>query len=186
MPSWPRWPRVFLTHSISSGRHYRLINPHFAVFSNDSNRTQVLPFQFNQQYARSFAYQILIGLSTNFIGYGLAGLTRKFLVYPAYCLWPASLVTIALNSALHKENSIPVPGPFKKMYSASRYRFFMYAFAAMFVYFWFPNYIMQVLTYFSWMTWIAPNNHTLDVLAGFNAASVSVLAVVKMAGWPIC
>ncbi|KAH6659271.1 OPT oligopeptide transporter [Truncatella angustata] len=134
--------------------------------------TQILPFQFNQQYARSFGYQILIGLSTNFIGYGLAGLTRKFLVYPAYCMWPASLVTIALNSALHKEHNIPVLGPFKKMYSSSRYRFFFYAFTAMFIYFWFPNFIFQVLTYFSWMTWIAPENHTLDVLTGFNSAGL--------------
>lgn len=35
--------------------------------------TQVLPQYFNQPYAKSFAYQILIALSTNFIGYGLAG-----------------------------------------------------------------------------------------------------------------
>lgn len=41
--------------------------------------TQVLPQYFNQQYARSFAYQFLIALSTNFIGYGLAGLTRRFI-----------------------------------------------------------------------------------------------------------
>lgn len=27
---------------------------------------------------------------------------------------------------------------------------------------------MPVLTYFSWMTWIAPNNHTLNILTGFN------------------
>ncbi len=35
--------------------------------------TQVLPQYFNQQYARDFGYQILIALSTNFIGCGLAG-----------------------------------------------------------------------------------------------------------------
>lgn len=27
---------------------------------------------------------------------------------------------------------------------------------------------MPILAYFSWMTWIAPNNHTLNVLTGFN------------------
>lgn len=36
------------------------------------------------------------------MGYGLAGLTRRFLVYPSFCIWPRSLVTIALNGALHK------------------------------------------------------------------------------------
>ncbi|KAL0938315.1 opt oligopeptide transporter [Colletotrichum truncatum] len=129
--------------------------------------TQVLPQYFNQPYAKSFAYQILIALSTNFIGYGLAGLTRRFIVYPSYCVWPASLVTIALNSALHNETNTAVPGPFKKLYSMTRYKFFLWSFGAMFIYFWFPNYIFEVLTFFSWMTWISPSNHNLEILTGF-------------------
>ncbi|KAK2048969.1 OPT oligopeptide transporter [Colletotrichum somersetense] len=129
--------------------------------------TQVLPQYFNQPYAKSFAYQLLIGLSTNFIGYGLAGLTRRFIVYPSYCVWPASLVTIALNSALHNENNVAVPGPFRRLYSMTRYKFFLWSFGAMFVYFWFPNYIFEVLTFFSWMTWISPNNHNLEIMTGF-------------------
>jgi OPT family oligopeptide transporter len=44
---------------------------------------QYLPQYFNQSYAGRFSYQILIALSTNFIGYGIAGLCRRFLVYPA-------------------------------------------------------------------------------------------------------
>ena len=67
--------------------------------------TQVLPQFFNQPYARGFAYQILISLGTNFIGYGIAGLCRRFLVYPSFCVWPASLVTIALNAAFHTEKN---------------------------------------------------------------------------------
>lgn len=66
-------------------------------------------------------------------------------------------MTIALNSALHHEENHTVPGPFKKLYSMSRFKFFMWAFGAMFVYFWFPNYLFEALTFFSWMTWIAPN-----------------------------
>jgi OPT family small oligopeptide transporter len=129
--------------------------------------TQVLPQYFNQSYAKDFGYQILIALSTNFIGYGLAGLTRRFLVYPSYCVWPASLVTIALNSALHNETNHSVPGPFRKLYSMSRYKFFLWSFGAMFVYFWFPNFIFEALTFFSWMTWIAPENHDLEIWTGF-------------------
>lgn len=135
---------------------------------------QVLPQFFNQSYARNFGYQILIALSTNFIGYGLAGLTRRFIVYPTYCVWPASLVTIALNSALHNDANPTVPGPFKKLFSMSRNRFFMWSFGAMFVYFWFPNYLFEALTYFSWMTWIAPDNLNLNILTGFqNGLGVS-------------
>ena len=136
--------------------------------------TQVLPQFFNQQYARNFGYQFLIGMSTNFIGYGLAGLTRRFIVYPAYCVWPASLVTIALNAALHRDSNPAVPGPFKRIYSMSRYKFFLWAFGAMFIYFWLPNYLFQALSFFSWMTWIAPDNLPLNILTGFqNGLGVS-------------
>ncbi|KAH9890262.1 OPT oligopeptide transporter [Xylariomycetidae sp. FL2044] len=175
MPDW-RFTLFGTEHRLNPGRFNKKEHMLIAIMATTAKSlpytqyviwTQVLPQYFNQQYARSFGYQILIGLSTNFIGYGLAGLTRRFLVYPAYCIWPASLVTIALNSALHNEMNVPVMGPFKKMFTMSRYRFFMWAFCAMFVWFWFPNWIFQALTYFSWMTWIAPNNLNLNILTGF-------------------
>ncbi|KAL3421527.1 OPT oligopeptide transporter [Phlyctema vagabunda] len=37
----------------------------------------------------------------------------------------------------------------------------------MFVYFWFPNYLFEALTYFSWMSWIAPNHVNLNTITGF-------------------
>lgn len=98
----------------------------------------------------------------------MAGLTRRFLVYPSYCVWPASLVTIALNRAFHSEENVPVDGPFRTIFRASRYKFFLITFSAMFVYFWFPNYIFTALSIFSWMSWIAPNNLNLNTIVGFN------------------
>lgn len=67
--------------------------------------TQWMDKYFGQKYAKSFAYQILLALSTNIMGYGFAGLSRRFLVYPSFCLYPRSLVTIALNKALHNGES---------------------------------------------------------------------------------
>ncbi|KAM7200716.1 OPT oligopeptide transporter [Naviculisporaceae sp. PSN 640] len=180
--AWERWVPDYRfklfgrEHSLNPGPFNKKEHMLIAIMANTAKSlpytqyivwTQVLPQYFNQQYARSFGYQILISLSTNFIGYGLAGLTRRFIVYPTYCVWPASLVTIALNSALHNDRNTAVPGPFKKIYSMSRYNFFMWAFGAMFVYFWFPNYLFEALTYFSWMTWIAPDNLNLNILTGF-------------------
>lgn len=66
------------------------------------------------------------------------------------------------------EANHPVPGPFKKIYNMSRYRFFMVAFAAMFVWFWFPDYIFGALSLFNWIAWIAPNNFTLTAITGVN------------------
>jgi hypothetical protein len=42
----------------------------------------------------------------------------------------------------------------------------MYCFGAMFVYFWFPVYIIQAVSCFNWMTWIAPDNVNLAAVTG--------------------
>ena len=42
----------------------------------------------------------------------------------------------------------------------------MYCFTAMFIYFWFPGYILQAMSYFNWITWIAPDNVKLAAIAG--------------------
>ncbi|KAM7205191.1 sexual differentiation process protein 2 [Naviculisporaceae sp. PSN 640] len=129
---------------------------------------QVLPQYFNMPWANNVLYQVLIGLSTNLIGYGLAGICRRFLVYPAYCVWPNSLVTIGMNSAFHDASTetATVIGPFNSVWKMSRLRLFAWLFGAMFVYFWFPYYIFTALSYFSWMTWIAPDNAPLAWITG--------------------
>ena len=122
---------------------------------------QYLPLFFNQAWAGSFGYQISIALSTNFIGYGLAGLTRRFLVYPSRAVWPSTLATIALNRAFHSGTNPPANGR-----AVSRMRWFTYCFVAMFIYFWFPNYLVAAMSYFNWTTWIAPDNVHLAAITG--------------------
>ncbi|KAK3387931.1 OPT oligopeptide transporter protein-domain-containing protein [Podospora didyma] len=164
-------------HSLNPGPFNRKEHMLITIMSNVAKSTpytnyivwiQYLPQYFNQSWAINIGYQLLIALSTNFIGYGLAGLCRRFLVYPAYCVWPSSLVTIALNSAFHdvSTETAVVPGPFKSIWRISRLKYFCWAFGLMFVYFWFPNYIFSALSYFSWMTWIAPDNADLAIITG--------------------
>lgn len=93
---------LYLSHENATTLSFLLIP--FPVF------TQWMDKYFGQKYAKSFAYQILLALSTNIMGYGFAGLTRRFLVYPSFCLYPRSLVTIALNKALHNGESGPDQG----------------------------------------------------------------------------
>ncbi|KAJ3333658.1 hypothetical protein HDU76_005402 [Blyttiomyces sp. JEL0837] len=47
---------------------------------------------------------ILLAVITQFWGYGLAGICRKYLVRPAVMLWPATLSTLALLRSLHEQN----------------------------------------------------------------------------------
>jgi OPT family small oligopeptide transporter len=164
-------------HSLNPGAFSKKEHMLITIMANVAYQTpytnyvvwsQYLPQYFNQKYAGQFAYQLLIAFGTNFIGYGMAGLSRRFLVYPASCVWPASLVTIALNQAFHNEANTSVLGPFKKVFTMSRFKFFLVSFGAMFVWFWFPNFIWTSLSIFSWMSWIAPNNIHLNTITGMN------------------
>ena len=109
-----------------------------------------------------WGYQILLILSTNFLGVGLAGIMRKFAVYPVKAVWPSILPSLALNKALL------TPSKKEKIngWKISSYMFFFVTFWASFVYFWIPDYLFQALSYFNWMTWIKPDNVNLAVVTG--------------------
>ncbi|KAM0233878.1 hypothetical protein ACHAPO_006746 [Fusarium lateritium] len=134
--------------------------------------TSWLKKYFDLPFAADFGFQICLSLSMNLLGFGLAGLVRRFLVYPSFCIWPRSLATVALNQSLHNgkfnkySGNTSVLGPFKKIYNMSRYRFFMLSFAAMFVWFWFPDLIVSALSLFNWLAWISPNNFNLTAITG--------------------
>ncbi|KAJ7155159.1 OPT-domain-containing protein [Mycena filopes] len=144
----------------------RMIPSTYNVHHSELNAVQIvwvqyLPIYFNQPWATNFGYQILVALSTNLIGYGLAGLTRRFLVYPARAIWQGNLGAIALNRTFHQEKSYVANG-----WHISRLRWFTYCFLAMFAYYWFPVFICQALSYFNWMTWISPENVSLAAVTG--------------------
>lgn len=112
--------------------------------------------------ADSAAFRILLALSSQLLGYGCAGIARRFLVYPSTMIWPICLSQIALNKALHHDDGgIQVPG-----WKITRFRFFLYCFIGMFFYFWLPGYLFQALSFFNWITWISPNNVTLALVTG--------------------
>lgn len=123
--------------------------------------TQKLPMFYDNEWA-NIGYQTLLIMSTQFVGFGFAGVMRRLTVYPVRAVWPTILPTIALNRALAStEPKKTVHG-----WSVSRYRFFAYVFSGAFVYFWIPNYLFQGLSIFNWITWIAPNNFNLAAITG--------------------
>ncbi|KAF5006554.1 hypothetical protein FDECE_7080 [Fusarium decemcellulare] len=128
--------------------------------------TSWLEKYFDMPFAADFGFQVCLSLSMNLLGFGLAGLARRFLVYPSFCIWPRSLATVALNQSLHNESNSAVKGPFKRIYSMTRYKFFLLSLAAMFVWFWFPEHIASALSLFNWLAWISPDNFTLTAITG--------------------
>ncbi|KAL1408598.1 hypothetical protein Q8F55_005411 [Vanrija albida] len=130
--------------------------------------TQSMPFYFDQPFARKFGYQILNTLGANFSGYGMAGLIRRFVVFPSFAIWPQILPTLALNKAFHADDTDTVPGPFGRTYNWSRLKVFLVLFVAMFVWFWIPDFIFQALSTFNWMAWIAPDNAAYTAIVATN------------------
>ncbi|KAL7768693.1 hypothetical protein ACKLNR_000077 [Fusarium oxysporum f. sp. zingiberi] len=120
-------------------------------------------FYGEKNLSNSIPWQILTLISTQFMGYGCAGLVRRFLVYPPSMIWPKALANIALAKALNKDNGHSkdtVHG-----WKLSRYKFLI-CFTSMFFYFWIPNYLFKALYLFNWPTRISPGNVTLALIAG--------------------
>ncbi|KIW42659.1 OPT family small oligopeptide transporter [Exophiala oligosperma] len=112
----------------------------------------------------SYGYIFLTILSTQSVGYGIAGLTRRWVVDPSYITWPQTLANAVLFQTLHRERG---PGDFVSGWTISRYRFFFYAFLASFAWFWLPGYLFTALSTFTWICWIRPDNVVVNQLFGY-------------------
>lgn len=131
------------------------------IYVNSNITVQKMSFWYNNQWV-DFGYQVLLCLSSQFMGFGFAGIMRKFLVYPVSAIWPSVMPTLALNKALMQpEKKANING-----WTISRYSFYFICTAASFVYFWIPDYLFQALSTFNWTTWIAPNNLNLATITG--------------------
>lgn len=124
-------------------------------------QVQKMDIFYNNKWV-DFGYQFLLMFFTNFMGFGLAGLVRKFVVYPESAIWPTNLPTLALNSALMQpEKKESING-----WRISRYNFLFLTTALSFLWYWVPDYLFTALSTFNWMTWISPNNVNLAVITG--------------------
>ena len=136
---------------------------------------------------------ILFVITSQVLGYGIAGIMRKFLVWPSAMIWPANLVNCALFRTLHDDNVLnegQEVGMKKSRWTMSRLRFFFLASFFQFLCYWFPGYIFPVLSLFSWVCMIKPDNVVLSQLTGVNGLGIGSLeldwnAWVSFLGSPI-
>nr|XP_019047282.1 OPT family small oligopeptide transporter [Kwoniella bestiolae CBS 10118]OCF26212.1 OPT family small oligopeptide transporter [Kwoniella bestiolae CBS 10118] len=121
------------------------------------------PAFFNDpEIADQKGFQFLVVLSTQFLGFGVAGLARDYLVYPSAMTWPLNLAKLSLFNALHRRKQDPPVHGWK----ISMFRFCLYATTASFIWFFFTAFIFPALTYFNWPTWINPTNKKLAIIMG--------------------
>lgn len=111
-----------------------------------------------------WGWQMLLGITTLCTGYGIAGLARRFLVWPAAMIWPSDLVNCALFYTLHDHS--PSDPAKTGGWSIGRYRWFLIVWCGSFAWYFFPGWIFTGLSWFCWVTWIYPENVLVNQLFG--------------------
>ncbi|KAK4842834.1 hypothetical protein QYF36_000639 [Acer negundo] len=99
----------------------------------------------------TFVVSLLVVITTQVLGFGWAGVFRRYLVEPAAMWWPQNLVQVSLFRALHEKEERTKGG-------LTRNQFFLIAFVCSFAYYVFPGYLFPMLTSLSWMCWIFPSS----------------------------
>ena len=127
---------IFMMANISSAPSYAM------------NTIVVSELYYGLNFGIGFNFALI--LSTQMTGLGLAGVARRFLVWPASMVWPANLVSCTLLNTLHAGEDVDPRG------GITRFRFFLYVTGATFAWSFLPNFLFQALSYFSWVCWIAP------------------------------
>ncbi|CAO2188002.1 unnamed protein product [Urochloa humidicola] len=82
---------------------------------------------------------MLLAQTTQLLGYGWAGLFRKFLVDSAYMWWPMNLVQVTLFRAMHEEEKRPRGG-------LTRLQFFIIVMICSFAYYLIPGYLFPSIS----------------------------------------
>ncbi|KAJ8592476.1 OPT superfamily oligopeptide transporter [Rhizopogon salebrosus TDB-379] len=119
----------------------------------------IVVIQINYDVSVDYWFSVLLVVATQLTGFGLAGICRRFLVWPASMVWPQNLVTCTLLNTLHAEDD-DEPG------SMTRYKYFLLVLGGAFFFFFIPGYLFSALSVFSWICWIMPNNIPVNQLFG--------------------
>ncbi|KAL2128596.1 hypothetical protein VTI74DRAFT_8947 [Chaetomium olivicolor] len=113
-----------------------------------------------------FLWQLMLVVSTQSLGYGIAGMMRRFLVYPASMIWPGNLVSVTLMNAMYE--TVDDRDPSVIGGSMPRYWWFSLVTFGAFVYYFIPGFLAQFLSSFAFMTWLAPNSPVVNQLFGYS------------------
>ncbi|XP_062168458.1 oligopeptide transporter 1 [Alnus glutinosa] len=105
------------------------------------------------------AAAFLLSQTTQMLGYGWAGLFRKYLVDSPYMWWPANLVQVSLFRALHEKEKRPKGGH-------TRLQFFFLVFVTSFAYYLVPSYLFPSISYLSFVCWIWKDSITAQQIGG--------------------
>ncbi|KAJ7963587.1 Oligopeptide transporter [Quillaja saponaria] len=108
----------------------------------------------------------LLSITTQMLGYGWAGVFRKYLVDSPYMWWPSNLVQVSLFRALHEREKRPKGG-------RSRLQFFLMVIICSFAYYTVPGYLFPSLSAISFVCWIWKDSITAQQIgSGLNGLGI--------------
>ncbi|KAJ8187241.1 hypothetical protein LV157_004894 [Aspergillus fumigatus] len=106
-------------------------------------------------------YYLLLTITTQLLGLGLAGMTSRWLVDPATMIWPGVLSNAAVLQTLHSRSNLLADG-----WNVSRLRFFLIVFSVGAIWYIVPGYLFTALSSFSFVCWVVPHNVIINQLFG--------------------
>lgn len=116
----------------------------------------------------SFLAGWLLIITTQVLGYGWAGLLRKYVVEPAHMWWPSTLVQVSLFRALHEKDE-------QRM---SRAKFFLIALICSFSWYVVPGFLFPTVASISWICWAFSKSVTAQQLgSGMRGLGVGALTL---------
>ncbi|ANB15917.1 oligopeptide transporter OPT1 [Sugiyamaella lignohabitans] len=108
-----------------------------------------------------WGFQIVAIIASQTIGYSIAGLVRRVLVYPASMIWPSNLVATTFLTNIHLKVNHIANG-----WRISRLRFFLTVMFCSMLWTWFPGFLAPFVSDFSIASWITPQNVVINQLFG--------------------
>ncbi|ODQ67392.1 small oligopeptide transporter [Nadsonia fulvescens var. elongata DSM 6958] len=106
-------------------------------------------------------FRFISTITTQVLGFSMAGIMRRVLVYPGAIIWPSNLVSTTFLTNIHMNTNHMADG-----WKISRLRFFLIVATISFLWYFIPGFLWQSLSYFSWTTWFAPNNVIVNQVFG--------------------
>jgi hypothetical protein len=106
------------------------------------------------------------------LSFSIAGILKRYLVWPASMIWPDTLLSCGLIRTLTMENDLKETG---SKWTMTRSRFFSLIVLLQFVYYWLPGYIFPLLSFFSFVCMIAPHKITFSQITGANGLGIGAI-----------
>ncbi|KAJ3368645.1 hypothetical protein GGF31_006207 [Allomyces arbusculus] len=120
-------------------------------------------------------WSIVFLLASSTLGFGISGVSRRFLIRPAHMIWPSVLPSVALYGAFHsgKDQDVDSDG----VVHMSRMKVFGIGAVGMALWHFIgPGFVSPLLQYFPILCWIAPASANIAQLVGSPMSGTGILA----------